>query len=159
MMGSTDPTSDSATATPLPNAGELWIEVVWLPVADVDRTKEFYAGLGWREDADFDLGGGKRVVQFTPPGSPCSISFGAGLSDAEPGSVDRLEVAVPDIEAAREDLIDRGVEVSEPFHLGENGFEPGLDPERASYNTWATFSDPDGNSFLLQEITERLPGR
>ena len=81
-MGSTDATSDSTTATPLPEAGELWIEVVWFPVADVDRTKEFYAGLGWREDADFDLGGGKRVVQFTPPGSPCSISFGAGLSDA-----------------------------------------------------------------------------
>jgi catechol 2,3-dioxygenase-like lactoylglutathione lyase family enzyme len=158
-MSSTDATRDSAPATPLPKAGELWIEVVSLPVADVDRAKDFYKSLGWRLDADFDLGGGKRVVQFTPPGSSSSISFGAGLTDAEPGSVERLEVAVQDIEAAREDLIGRGVEVSEPFHLGEKGFEPGPDPERASYNTWATFSDPDGNGWLLQEITERLPGR
>ena len=121
--------------------------------------RRFYESLGWRLDADFDLGGGMRVVQFTPTHSDCSIAFGAGFTTAEPGSVERLETVVSDIEAARDDLISRGVEVSDFFHRGESGIEPGLDPERNSYNSFATFSDPDGNSFLLQEITERLPGR
>jgi catechol 2,3-dioxygenase-like lactoylglutathione lyase family enzyme len=138
---------------------DMKIEVVALPVSDVDRAKAFYQSLGWRLDVDFDLGGGMRVVQFTPPHSECSIAFGTGLTTAEPGSVERLETVVSDIEAAREDLTSRGVEVSEFFHRTESGIEPGLDPDRRSYNSFATFSDPDGNSFLLQEITERLPGR
>jgi catechol 2,3-dioxygenase-like lactoylglutathione lyase family enzyme len=138
---------------------DMKIEVVALPVSDVDRAKAFYQSLGWRLDGDFDLGGGMRVVQFTPPHSECSIAFGTGLTTAEPGSVERLETVVSDIEAAREDLTSRGVEVSEFFHRTESGIEPGLDPDRRSYNSFATFSDPDGNSFLLQEITERLPGR
>ena len=135
------------------------LEVLVVPVSDVDRAKAFYQSLGWRLDVDFDLGGGMRVVQFTPPHSECSIAFGTGLTTAEPGSVERLETVVSDIEAAREDLTSRGVEVSEFFHRTESGNEPGLDPDRRSYNSFATFSDPDGNSFLLQEITERLPGR
>ena len=138
---------------------DMKIEVVALPVSDVDRAKAFYQSLGWRLDVDFDLGGGMRVVQFTPPHSECSIAFGTGLTTAEPGSVERLETVVSDIEAAREDLTSRGVEVSEFFHRTESGIEPGLDPDRRSYNSFATFSDPDGNSFLLQEITERLPDR
>jgi catechol 2,3-dioxygenase-like lactoylglutathione lyase family enzyme len=138
---------------------DMKIEVVALPVSDVDRAKAFYQSLGWRLDGDFDLGMGMRVVQFTPPHSECSIAFGTGLTTAEPGSVERLETVVSDIEAAREDLTSRGVEVSEFFHRTESGIEPGLDPDRRSYNSFATFSDPDGNSFLLQEITERLPGR
>jgi hypothetical protein len=110
-------------------------------------------------DADLDLGNDVRVVQFTPPGSGCSVAFGSGVIKAEPGSIERLEVAVYDIDATRQDLIDRGVEVSELFHQGGGGIEPGPDPERRSYQTFATFSDPDGNGWLLQEIKERLPGR
>ncbi len=135
------------------------LEVVAIPVSDVDRTKGFCENLGWRLDADFDLGEGRRVVQFTPTDSDCSIAFGKGFVEGEPGSIERLEMVVSDIEAAREFLIGRGVEVSDFFHRGESGFEPGLDPERTSYNSYATFSDPDGNGFLLQEVTERLPGR
>ena len=151
----------TGTSTEVPEAGtiDMKLEVVTLPVSDVDRAKAFYQSLGWRLDVDFDLGGGMRVVQFTPPHSECSIAFGTGLTTAEPGSVERLETVVSDIEAAREDLTSRGVEVSEFFHRTESGNEPGLDPDRRSYNSFATFSDPDGNSFLLQEITERLPGR
>ena len=157
-MSSTDTSSETATASTPPKPGEFKVEVVCLPVSDVDRAKEFYEGLGWRLDIDFEPGPGIRAVQFTPPGSGCSISFGKGLTDAEPGSIDRLETAVYDIEAAREDLIGRGVNVSELYHL-DGGPVPGPDPQRASYNTYATFSDPDGNGWLLQEITERLPGR
>jgi catechol 2,3-dioxygenase-like lactoylglutathione lyase family enzyme len=137
---------------------DMKIEVVALPVSDVDRAKAFYQSLGWRLDADIALAG-KRGVQFTPPHSECSIVFGEGITTAEPGSVERLETVVSDIEAAREDLIGRGVDVSDYFHRTESGIEPGLDPDRRSYNSFATFSDPDGNSFLLQEVTERLPGR
>jgi catechol 2,3-dioxygenase-like lactoylglutathione lyase family enzyme len=157
-MSGTETSSENATASALPKPGEFRVEVVCLPVSDVDRAKEFYEGLGWRLDIDFEPAPGVRAVQFTPPGSGCSISFGEGITDAEPGSVDRLETAVYDIEAAREDLISRGVEVSELYHL-DGGPVPGPDPQRASYNTYATFSDPDGNGWLLQEITERLPGR
>jgi catechol 2,3-dioxygenase-like lactoylglutathione lyase family enzyme len=134
------------------------LELVQVPVSDVDRAKEFYASLGWRLDIDFEPYEGVRAVQFTPPGSGCSIAFGEGLITAEPGSVQRLEMAVYDIDAAREELIGRGVEVSELFHL-DGGPVPGPDPERRSYQTYATFSDPDGNGWLLQEIKERLPGR
>ena len=158
-MSTTDATSDSATASAPPKSGEFKLEVVTLPVSDVDRAKQFYEGLGWRLDADIDFSEEARVVQFTPPGSGCSIGFGTSLTQAEPGSVEGLEVAVLDVEAAREELIGHGVEVSEVFHRGEAGFEPGPDPERRSYFSFATFSDPDGNGWLLQEISERLPGR
>lgn len=137
---------------------DVKLEVVVVPISDVDRAKAFYEGLGWRLDIDFEPYEGVRAVQFTPPGSGCSIAFGKGLITAEPGSVQRLEMAVYDIDAAREDLIGRGVEVSELFHL-DGGPVPGPDPERRSYQTYASFSDPDGNGWLLQEITERLPGR
>ena len=138
---------------------DMKLEVVTVPVSDVDRAKSFYESLGWRLDADFELGNGIRVVQFTPTHSECSVAFGSGTVKAAPGSAERLEIVVSDIEAAREDLINRGVDVSEPFHLGAGGPEPGLDPERTSYNSYATFNDPDGNGWLLQEVTDRLPGR
>jgi catechol 2,3-dioxygenase-like lactoylglutathione lyase family enzyme len=157
-MSSTEATADPAISTPVPKATEFWLEVVSLPVSDIDRSKEFFEGLEWRLDADLKFGK-DRVVQFTPPGSRCSISFGTFLTDAAPGSAQGLEMAVHDIDAARVELIDHGVEVSDAFHPGENGFEPGPDPEGRSYFTYASFSDPDGNSFLLQEIKERLPGR
>ena len=156
-MSSSDATSAPASAPPKP--GEMRLEGIPLPVSDVDRAKAFYQGLGWRLDADLVLGEDIRVVQLTPPGSGCSIQFGTGLTTAEPGSAERLEMAVYDIDAAREDLIGRSVEVSELFHRDEEGIAPGPDPQRSSYNTYASFSDPDGNGFLLQEITERLPGR
>ena len=160
-MSSTDVSAETATATaPPPKPGEMKLEVVQVPVSDIDRAKEFYASLGWREDADFDISEDFRVVQFTPPGSGCSIGFGKGLTNMEPGSVQRLEVAVNDIVATREDLISRGVEVGEIYHSAP-GEEPGSgpDPERRSYSSYASFEDPDGNTWLLQEITERLPGR
>jgi catechol 2,3-dioxygenase-like lactoylglutathione lyase family enzyme len=158
-MSSADVSSQAASRTESGLGYDMKLEVVTVPVSDVDRAKAFYQRLGWRVDADFDLGGGARVVQLTPPHSECSIAFGAGLTTAEPGSAQRMEVVVSDIEAARQDLIGRGVEVGEPFHRGEGGFVPGPDPDRRSYNSYATFSDPDGNSWLLQEITSRLPGR
>jgi len=137
---------------------DMKLEVVTLPVSDVDRAKRFYESLGWRMDADIVRGESFRVVQLTPPRSPCSISFGKGLTTDEPGSIQRLLLAVHDIDAARQDLIKRGVEVSELFHL-EGGRAPGPDPQGRSYQTYASFSDPDGNGWLLQEIKTRLPGR
>ena len=139
---------------------EMKLEVVVLPVSDVDRAKRFYGGLGWRLDADF-TGGDFRVVQLTPPGSPCSIHFGKGLTTAAPGSVQNLYLVVSDIEAARAELIGHGVDVSKSFHYaGIRGPRvPGPDPEGRSYRTLASFSDPDGNGWLLQEIKTRLPGR
>jgi catechol 2,3-dioxygenase-like lactoylglutathione lyase family enzyme len=134
------------------------LEVVTLPVSDVDRAKRFYQSLGWRLDADIARGDAFRVVQLTPTHSPCSIAFGKGLTTGEPGSVQRLILAVSDIDAARADLVHRGVQVSEVFHL-DGGRVPGPDPEGRSYQTYASFSDPDGNDWLLQEITTRLPGR
>ena len=140
---------------------DLKLEVVILPVSDVDRAKRFYEKLGWRLDADFRNGDTWRGVQFTPPGSPCSIHFGKGLTPAAPGSVKNAYLVVSDIAAARKDLRDRGAEVSEVFHFASLGGErlPGPDPEGRSYANFATFSDPDGNSFLLQEVKSRLPGR
>jgi catechol 2,3-dioxygenase-like lactoylglutathione lyase family enzyme len=158
-MSSADTSTESATASALPSPGEYWLEVITIPVSDVDRAKAFYESLGWRLDIDFEPAPGVRAVQFTPTGSGCSISFGKGITDAEPGSVQRLETAVYDIDAAREDLIGRGVEVGELYHRGEGGNLPGPDPDRRSYNTFAEFTDPDGNGWLLQEIRERLPGR
>jgi catechol 2,3-dioxygenase-like lactoylglutathione lyase family enzyme len=159
-MASTDTSTAGETASAPPKPGELRLEVITLGVSDVDRAKAFYASLGWREDADFDISEDFRVVQFTPPGSGCSIAFGTGVTTAEPGSAERLELAVYDIDATREDLISRGVEVSELFHStpGEKP-ESGPDPEGRSYMTYASFEDPDGNGWLLQEIRERLPGR
>lgn len=159
-MTSTDVTSEGATGAPRVRPGEIWLEVVTLPVADVDRAKEFYEGLGWRLDIDFEPGPGLRGVQLTPPGSPCSIQFGVGLTPAEPGSAQATYLVVTDLEEARAQLIERGADVSEVSHRDEAGeVVSGLDPERRSYSSRATFSDPDGNSWVLQEVTERLPGR
>jgi catechol 2,3-dioxygenase-like lactoylglutathione lyase family enzyme len=130
------------------------LEVVTLPVADVDRAKSFYMGLGWRLDADIAGGDEFRVVQLTPPHSECSIHFGKGLTTVAPGSVERMILAVADIEAARNDLMDRGVEVGEVYEAPK---PPGF--EGRSYFAYASFKDPDGNGWLLQEITTRLPGR
>jgi catechol 2,3-dioxygenase-like lactoylglutathione lyase family enzyme len=137
------------------------LEVIVLPVADVERSKRFYGGLGWRLDADFRNGDHWRGVQFTPPGSQCSIHFGKGLTEATPGSAQGLYLVVDDIEAARAELSGHGVEVSEVFHFAELGGspQPGPDPQRRTYNSFATFRDPDGNAWLLQEVTSRLPGR
>jgi catechol 2,3-dioxygenase-like lactoylglutathione lyase family enzyme len=151
----------SATSTEAPQVGtiDMKLEVVPLPVSDVERAKRFYESLGWRLDGDFELGDDARVVQLTPTRSRCSIAFGKGLTSAEPGSAEGLELVVSDIDAAREDLISRGVEVSELFHRDGAAIAPGPDPERRSYLTYASFSDPDGNGWLLQEIKDRLPGR
>jgi len=140
---------------------DLKLEVVVLPVSDVDRAKRFYEGLGWRLDADFKGANNWRGVQLTPPGSPCSIHLGNGITTAAPGSVKNTYLVVSDIEAARKDLAARGATVSEAFHFDGFGGKPlpGPAPEGRSYATLATFSDPDGNSFLLQEIKTRLPGR
>ena len=140
------------------------LEVVILPVSDAERAKQFYASLGWREDADFVFTEDFRVLQFTPPGSQASIIFGTGVTPAVPGSAGSLLLAVDDIEAARAELIERGVDVSEVFHgvaFSADGERrvPGPDPERKSYGSFASFSDPDGNECLLQEVTTRLPGR
>jgi catechol 2,3-dioxygenase-like lactoylglutathione lyase family enzyme len=146
------------------NAGELKLEVVVLPVSDVDRAKRFYEGLGWRLDADVSPTEDYRIVQLTPRGSACSIQFGIGVSSATPGSVQSLYLAVADIAAAREELIARGAEVGEIFHEGAPGARfreadhvAGSSPD--PYSSFAMFSDPDGNGWLLQEITARLPGR
>lgn len=140
---------------------DLKLEVVVIPVSDVDRAKRFYGGLGWRLDADFVKGDEFRVVQFTPPGSSCSIHFGKGITSAAPGSSPGLYLIVSEIEAARTTLIKLGVDVSEVFHRAAVGGPPvsGRDPERRTYNSFASFSDPDGNGWLLQEVTARLPGR
>jgi catechol 2,3-dioxygenase-like lactoylglutathione lyase family enzyme len=145
---------------------ELKLEVVVIPVTDADRAKAFYAGLGWRLDADFADDHGFRIVQFTPPGSPCSIQFGDDVTSAPPGSATNVYLVVEDIQAARDALAGSGAEVSEVFHEGALGarFHPdgrvaGAAPDGATYGSFASFSDPDGNSWLLQEITSRLPGR
>ena len=146
-----------------PSAGtvDMKLEVVVIPVSDVDRAKRFYGDLGWRLDADFVVGDEFRGVQFTPPGSPCSIHFGTGVTSAVPGSARGLYLVVPDIQSARAELVARGVDVSEVFHRAGPGKPPlsGPDPARRSYSTYATFSDPDGNEWLLQEVTTRFPGR
>ncbi len=146
---------------------DMRLEVVVLPVTDVDRAKNFYKALGWREDADLATGADFRVVQFTPPGSPCSIIFGAGLTSAAPGSAQGLQLVVTDIEAARNELNGAGAQVSEVFHdaggvfhhAGTEARVAGPAPDHQSYGSFASFSDPDGNGWLIQEITTRLPGR
>jgi len=140
---------------------DMKLEVVVIPVSDVDRAKSFYGKLGWRLDADFVVSEAFRAVQFTPPGSPCSIQFGSDLKPAASGTIKNTYLVVSDIEAARKDLVGRGADVSGIFHFDGFGGSPvpGPAPEGRSYATLATFSDPDGNSFLLQEIKTRLPGR
>jgi catechol 2,3-dioxygenase-like lactoylglutathione lyase family enzyme len=139
---------------------DMKLEVVVIPVADVDRAKRFYGNLGWRLDADLVVGDDFRVVQFTPPGSPSSIHFGNGVTSALPGSVQGLYLVVSDIEAARAELVERGVDVSEVFHRAPgHDHLRGPDPGRRSYASFASFSDPDGNRWLIQEVTARLPGR
>jgi catechol 2,3-dioxygenase-like lactoylglutathione lyase family enzyme len=143
---------------------ELKLEVVVLPVADVDRSKRFYEGLGWRLDADFAFDNGFRVVQLTPPGSGCSVQFGTKLTAAAPGTASPSYLVVSNVDAATAELRGRGVEVSGVFHPGEPGAQFGTDahipgPAPDSYGTFATFSDPDGNPWLLQQVTTRLPGR
>ncbi len=155
-MASTDASSNSSMGAPDLAGVDLKLEVVTLPVADVDRAKGFYQGLGWRLDADIVRGDDFRVVQFTPPHSECSIHFGKGLTVSEPGAVDRMILAVTDIDAARADLISRGADVSEVVDQRP----PGSDTASGrSYFAYASFKDPDGNGWLLQEITTRLPGR
>jgi catechol 2,3-dioxygenase-like lactoylglutathione lyase family enzyme len=161
-MSSTEVRSSTAGSDLRPARVDLKLEVVIISVSDVDRSKQFYEGLGWRLDADFALGDGLRIVQFTPPGSGCSIGFGTGVTTAAPGSAKGLELIVSDIEAARAELVGRGVAVSEVFHgspFSLAGRISGPDPERGSYKSYASFDDPDGNVWLLQEVTARLPGR
>jgi catechol 2,3-dioxygenase-like lactoylglutathione lyase family enzyme len=142
---------------------DLKLEVVVLPVADDDRAKAFYQALGWRLDADIRVDEHQRIIEFTPPGSPAAIQFGMGTTTASPGSVHDIYLVVSDLEAARQELLSRGAAVSEIWHgpgldnVGKR--KPGLDPDNSSYRSWATFADPDGNTWLLQEITERRPGR
>jgi predicted enzyme related to lactoylglutathione lyase len=170
-VSTTDTRSETAAQAPETGTVDFRLEVIVLPASDVERAKQFYASLGWREDIDIAGPGGYRAVHFTPPGSHASILIGnQGVTPAEPGSTAGLLLAVEDIDAARAQLIARGVDVSEVFHdaggsLG-GGFiaapearAPGHDPERRSYASYASFSDPDGNRWLLQELTERLPGR
>jgi catechol 2,3-dioxygenase-like lactoylglutathione lyase family enzyme len=162
-MSSTQVSTEQQHATGVPTATivDLKLEVVVIPVSDVDRAKNFYERLGWRLDADFAAGENWRVVQFTPPGSPCSIHFGKGVTPAVPGSFKNLYLVVSDMEAARRDLIGRGADVSPAFHFTGFGAppSPGPDPNGGSYMTFASFSDPDGNTWLLQEIKTRLDGR
>jgi catechol 2,3-dioxygenase-like lactoylglutathione lyase family enzyme len=163
---STQTINSDATHIPTEAAVDLKVEVVVIPVADVNRAKRFYESLGWRLDADFAYGDEWRLVQLTPPGSPCSIMIGRGFTTAVPGSVQGTFLVVDNLEAARAQLIGRGVDVSEVFHfqgdllnVRSSGHTPGGDPKGRSYFSFASFNDPDGNGWLLQEVTTRFPGR
>jgi catechol 2,3-dioxygenase-like lactoylglutathione lyase family enzyme len=166
-MSSVDLSTESAAGSPPVKAGEMRLEVVVVPVSDVDEAKRFYESLGWRLDADLAVDDGYRVVQLTPPGSGCSIILGKGVTSAAPGSAEGLQLSVYDIDEARADLIGRGVDVGEPFHdatgifhhAGAEGRVSGPAQGHADYGSFAAFSDPDGNGWLLQEIKTRLPGR
>jgi catechol 2,3-dioxygenase-like lactoylglutathione lyase family enzyme len=171
-MSTTERLVEPAIEAEGPKSPDTKLEIVVLPVSDVDRAKSFYEKLGWRLDADFDDGDRFRVIQFTPPGSPASVIFGKNVTPAAPGTVQGLYLIVSDIEAAHADLVRRGVEVSEIFHPASNVYygtdepflsgthrESGPDPDRGSYRSYASFKDPDGNGWLFQEITTRLPGR
>jgi catechol 2,3-dioxygenase-like lactoylglutathione lyase family enzyme len=158
-MNGTDVSSESTSEADGALGVDVKLEVVTLPVSDVDRAKSFYQGLGWRLDIDLAVSDDVRLVQMTPPHSQCSIHFGKGLyppTAMEPGSLDRLYLAVEDIDAARDDLVNRGVDVSE---VEEPPKPPGFDFPGRSYFAYASFSDPDGNSWVLQEVTTRIPGR
>ena len=166
-MSSTQTINEEAARLGAVAAVDLKLEVVVLPVSDVDRAKRFYQGLGWRLDADFTNGEDWRVVQMTPPGSPCSVMFGQGLTTAVPGSVQGTFLVVDDVEAARAELAGHGVSVSEVFHFqgnllratGTQGRVAGPEPDGRSYFSFASFSDPDGNGWLLQQVKTRFPGR
>jgi catechol 2,3-dioxygenase-like lactoylglutathione lyase family enzyme len=159
-MSSAQVRGETAIETQRARRVDMKLEVVANPVSDVERAKRFYGGLGWRLDADIVIGDEFRVVQFTPPGSSCSIHFGTGVTAAVPGSAQGLYLIVSNIEAARAELVGRGVDVSEVFHrAGREGRLSGPDPARRSYASFASFNDPAGNSWLIQEITVRLPGR
>jgi catechol 2,3-dioxygenase-like lactoylglutathione lyase family enzyme len=167
-MSTTEVRSDDATGAGSVATVDLKLEAIVIPVSDVDRSKAFYGNLGWRLDADFAFDNGFRIVQFTPPGSPASVQFGTNVTSAAPGSARGLYLVVSDAQAARDELTTRGVEVSEVFHAGEPGAQfrgdgggriSGPAQDHATYSSFATFSDPDGNGWLLQEITTRLPGR
>ena len=166
-MSSVDVSSGTTTGTPPVRPGEMRLEVVVIPVSDVDRARDFYASLGWQVDADFPVQDGYRVVQLTPPGSGCSIILGEGVTTAAPGSTQGLQLSVFDIDQARADLAAKGVDVSEVFHDATGVFRhggtearvSGAAPEHADYGSFVSFSDPDGNGWLLQEIKTRLPGR
>jgi catechol 2,3-dioxygenase-like lactoylglutathione lyase family enzyme len=168
-MSSTDVSNRTATDDTTAQQVAFKFEAVVIPVSDVDRSKAFYEKLGWRLDADFAFDNGFRVVQLTPPGSGCSVQFGTNITRAAPGSASGLYLVVSDIEAARGDIAARGFDVSETFHPGTPGaqFQPegydgrvaGRADDRATYSSFATFADPDGNGWLLQEVTTRLPGR
>ncbi len=165
-MSSTDVHNQTSAEVPAPGVVDMNLEVIVLGVADVDKAKAFYANLGWRLDADVTRGEDFRLVQFTPPGSGCSAQFGVNLTSAAPGSGQSPYLIVSDVEAARADLVARGVDVSEVFHEGSPGARfheatrvAGPSPDRSSYGSYATFSDPDGNGWLFQEVTTRLPGR
>jgi catechol 2,3-dioxygenase-like lactoylglutathione lyase family enzyme len=159
-MSTTQMSPGAAAEAPGTTGVPMKFEVTVLPVADVDRAKAFYESLGWRLDIDFKPGPGARGVQFTPPGSPASIQFGIGSTTAAPGSAQGMILVVDDIDEARDELIKRGVDVSEVWHLDlGKGRVEGPDPDGQSYSNRATFSDPDGNVWHLQQITERLPGR
>jgi catechol 2,3-dioxygenase-like lactoylglutathione lyase family enzyme len=172
-MSTTEVRSDNATGKAVAAKVDMKFEIVVIPVSDVDRAKEFYGGkLGWRLDADFDNGKDFRVIQFTPPGSGCSVIFGKNVTAAAPGSAQGLYLIVSDIEAARKELLGRGIQISQVFHDAGGVYagtdEPylfgrlrvnGPDPEHRSYRSFASFHDPDGNGWLFQEITTRLPGR
>jgi catechol 2,3-dioxygenase-like lactoylglutathione lyase family enzyme len=164
-MSSTQMSHEPAPV-PSPAPVATKIEIIVLPVSDVDRAKRFYAGLGWRLDADFANNDGWRVVQLTPPGSPCSVLFGTGVTSAVAGTMQGTFLVVEDVAAARAELMAHGATVSEVFHFagglsvsGTDGRLPGPDPQGQSYRSWASFSDPDGNSWMIQEIKTRLPGR
>lgn len=168
-MSTTEVSGSDARGTARDAQVDLKLEVVVIPVSDVDRAKDFYRRLGWRLDADFPFDNGFRVVQFTPPASSGSFQFGTHMTSAAPGSAQGLYLIVSDIEAARNDLVARGVEVSDVFHAATPGAQfqsddssgraSGPAPDHESYGSFATFSDPDGNGWLLQEVTTRLPGR
>ena len=171
-MSTTEVRTDDATSVARVGRFDMKLEIVVIPVSDVDRAKEFYWRLGWRLDADFAGGDDFRIMQFTPPGSGCSVILGKNVSAAAPGSAQGLYLVVSDIEASRKELLDRGVEVSDVFHDAAGVYTgpdkpylfgrrrvSGRDPEHRSYRSFASFSDPDGNGWLLQEVTTRLPGR
>jgi catechol 2,3-dioxygenase-like lactoylglutathione lyase family enzyme len=168
-MSTIDGGSRESTRTVGSEPVDLKLEVVVIPVADADRSKAFYSGLGWRLDADFSFDNGFRVVQFTPPGSQCSVQFGTKITGAPPGSAHGLYLIVSDVQAGRDELMNQRAKVSEVFHAGAPGAQlnpestndrvGGPDPDHKSYSSFATFEDPDGNSWLLQEVTNRLPGR
>jgi len=167
-MSSTQMSKERTSPVPGPATSDLKLEVVILPVSDVERSKSFYGGLGWRLDGDFTTGETWHAVQMTPPGSPCSVIFGKGVTTAAPGSVQGNFLIVDNVDTARAELKAKGVDVSDVFHFegpralhvdGTEGRVTGRHPENRSYSSWASFSDPDGNTWMLQEITTRLPGR